>query len=167
MDIRSRIFQVTNSLWIGPFASPERKSALVAAKISHILNVGEAPNALSADDGDFREIAWHPIEDLVRVPESLAITCLETLHRMISSADANVYVHCIAGQNRSPSVVWLYLVACGVPGHTAKSLIERGAPDAIPAHPKLVDTDLIEFVTQFGRQRFLPHARPIVLTAAG
>ena len=45
MDFRTKVFRITNSIWLGPFASPERKSALTAARITHILNVGEAPNA--------------------------------------------------------------------------------------------------------------------------
>jgi protein-tyrosine phosphatase len=166
MDFRSNVFQITDSIWLGPFASPERKSALKAAHFTHILNVGEAPSVLSAADDDFREVVWQPIADLERLSDEMAAACLELLHRMVSEADASVYVHCIAGQNRSPTIVWLYLVACGIPEQRAKLIIEKRAPDAIPAHSKLIDDELVAALKRFGAARFLPHSRPSVLVPA-
>jgi hypothetical protein len=163
MDVRRRVFPVTRSLWLGPFASPVRQPVLVASSVTHILNVGEAPSVLSARDGPFREVAWHPITDLERVPDELALACLTTLHRMVCQPDARVYIHCIAGQNRSPTVLWLYLVACGVPADRAKELIEAAARDAIPGHGRLVDAALVELVRRFGGLSFLPHPRPEAL----
>ena len=58
------------------------------------------------------------------MPDDLALTCLATLHRMVCESEARVYLHCIAGQNRSPTVLWLYLVACGLPPEQAKVIIE-------------------------------------------
>lgn len=86
---------------------------------------------MGPDDGEFQEIAWHPIEDLVRIPEHRAEVCLAALHRMICIPDTKVYVHCIAGWNRSPTVVWLYLVACGVPEREAKQFIEARAHETL------------------------------------
>jgi protein-tyrosine phosphatase len=166
MDFRSIVFQITDSIWLGPFASPERKPSLTAAHITHILNVGEAPNVLSIADGPFRDVIWHPIEDLERIPEHVAVECIESLHRMVLEVDARVYVHCIAGLNRSPTVVWLYLVACGIPPEEAKLLIEKRAPDAIAGHSKLVDAELVRAIQEIGYRRFLPHPRPIALIAA-
>ena len=34
---------------------------------------------------------------------------------MVIEPDSQVYIHCIAGQLRSPTALWLYLMACGVP----------------------------------------------------
>ena len=163
MDPRTQILQITRAIWLGPFASPQRLSALTSAGITHVLNVGEAPSVLAADVELLQEVAWHPIADLERVPDSVAIECLETLHRMVCKSDARLYVHCIAGWNRSPTIVWLYLVACGIPPAEARRIIEIAAPDAIPAHPRLVDNQLTEFVQAFGAQRFLPHPRPQVI----
>ena len=158
-----RIFPVTRSIWIGPFASPQRRARLVANGISHVLNVGEAPNVLSAGDGPFTEIAWHPIVDLERIPNETAVAILTRLHEMVCRPNAKVYVHCIAGWNRSPTIVWLYLVACGMDEDEAKHLITRHAWDAVPGHARLVDTNLIEIVQQFGRTSLVPHPRPEVL----
>jgi len=158
-DVRRIVFPVSRSIWLGPFASPQRLSTLVAAGITHILNVGEAPSVLAANDGPFREIAWHPIVDLERMPDESAINCLLKLHGMLCEREARVYVHCIAGLNRSPTIVWLYMVACGIDPDAAKRMITRQAQDAVPGHARLVDTKLIERIRGFGIGAFLPHPR--------
>ncbi|WZO98478.1 hypothetical protein EP7_000057 [Isosphaeraceae bacterium EP7] len=136
---------------------------LIASHVTHILNVGEAPNVLSTEEGPFREVAWIPINDLERVPDELAVACLGTLHRMACQPESRVYIHCIAGQNRSPTILWLYLIACGLQADRVKAMIEAGACDAIPGHSRLVDNALIEVVRRFGRNSLLPHPRPEVL----
>ena len=166
MDVRRRVFPITRSLWIGPFASPERRPVLVASRVTHILNVGEAPSVLTAADGPFREVAWLPIADLERIPDDLAVACLDTLHRMACLPGSRVYIHCIAGQNRSPTVLWLYLVACGMDADRAKAIIEASARDSIPGHGRLVDAALVEDVRRFGARSLLPHPRPEVFEAA-
>ena len=166
MDVRSVVYRVTDSIWLGPFASPARKPALQAARITHILNVGEAPSVLSAVDGAFRAVEWYPIVDLEPISEQLALVTLEALHRMVCESDARVYVHCIAGQNRSPTVVWLYLVACGLAADTARGIVETRVPDAIAGHSKLVGEDLVRSVRKSGAQSFLPHPRPNALISA-
>ncbi|REK11161.1 MAG: hypothetical protein DWQ37_14600 [Planctomycetota bacterium] len=147
-------------MYLGPFASPARMVQLSEASITHVLNVGEAPSVLATGRDAIREVAWHPIVDLERIPFETAITCLETLHRMVCVPESRVYVHCVAGWNRSPTVVWLYLVACGIEKATARKLIERNAPDAVPCHSKLIDDTLVEAVRRHGKAHFLPHRRP-------
>jgi hypothetical protein len=100
---------------------------------------------------------------LERVPDHLAVNCMTALHRMVCQPEARVYVHCIAGWNRSPTVVWLYLVACGLSEEEARRMIERQSCDSVPAHGRLVDSSLIELVRALGAKSFLPHPRPIVL----
>jgi len=159
LDPRSRVFPITRSIWLSPFASPQRAPTLSGAGVTHLLNVGEAPSVLTMADGPFREVAWHRIADLERIPDAEALACLQTLHRMVCQPEARVYVHCIAGWNRSPTIVWLYLVACGMSPSDARRVIEALAPDAIPAHSRLLDGALIEAVRTFGAETFLPHPR--------
>jgi hypothetical protein len=166
MDVRRRVFPITRALWLGPYASPERRPVLVASRVTHILNVGEAPSVLSPADGPFREIEWIPIADFERVPDDLAVSCLGALHRMACQPEARVYIHCIAGQNRSPTILWLYLVACGLHTDRARAMIEARAPDAVPGHGRLVDDALIEVVRRFGAGSLLPHPHPEVLEPA-
>jgi hypothetical protein len=159
------VFAITKVIWQGPFASPQRALQLSAAGITHILNVGECESVLRAQDGPFVEVAWHPIADFERIPSDVALRCLDALHRMSCSPDSSVYVHCIAGWNRSPTIVWLYLVACGVDCQMAKELIAAQSWDSVPGHPRLVDDDLVHLVAQHGAENYVPHPRPEVLFA--
>jgi hypothetical protein len=160
MEALRRVFLVTRSIWVGPFASPERRAALITNGITHILNVGEAPSVLTTVSGPFQEVAWHPIVDLERVPDEAAVAILAKLHAMVCQPNASVYVHCMAGWNRSPTIVWLYLVACGMDQEEAKRVVTRHAWDAVPGHPRMVDAGLIASVVQFGKAMLLPHRRP-------
>jgi hypothetical protein len=158
-DVRRRVYEITKATVLGPFASPERCPTLVASGITHIFNVGEAPSVLDPADGPFAEVTSHPVVDLARIPDDLAITCVSTLHRMVCAPHSRIYVHCVAGRNRSPTILWLYLVACGVEPNAAKAGIVARSWDSVPGHSQLIDANLVEAVQSFGRQKFLPHPR--------
>ena len=111
-------------------------------------------------------MVWHPIEDLVRIPTPDAIECVNMLHECVCDADSNVYVHCVAGWNRSPTVLWLYLVACGIDPDIAKNVIAYSSYDAVPAHPKLIDDSLVATVLAYGSTNFRPHPRCSALDSA-
>jgi hypothetical protein len=154
------VFRVTRAISLGPFASPQRAEKLLAAGVTHVLNVGEAPSIVAARAGAFRAVAWHEIADLALIPVDAAAASLRTLHEMACEPDSHVYVHCVAGWNRSPTIVWLYLVACGMTGEAARGMIERAAPDAIPGHKQLVNEALVEAMRELGARELLPHPRP-------
>lgn len=151
-NIRTQFFWITPRIAQGPFASEPRGIRLLREGVTHILNVGEEPSVLSAGPGGFREMAWYPVEDLARIPEEAAIACIGAIHRMLGESGSKVYVHCIAGQNRSPTVLWLYLVACGLDPAAAKRLIEERNLDAVAGHSRLVDEELIRRVVVHGRE---------------
>ena len=156
------MFSLTKVISLGPFASPTRLPKLREAGITHLLNVGEAPSALTVKEGPFVEVAWYPIVDLNRIPNDTATACLDALHRMVTTPSSRVYVHCIAGWNRSPTIVWLYLIACGCDPELTKNHIARRSIDAVPGHSRLVDCELIAAMQRHG-VHFLPHSRPEVL----
>jgi Swiss Army Knife protein, DSP-PTPase phosphatase domain len=159
------MFAITRVIWQGRFASPVRLPELRAAGITHILNVCEAPHVLRAAEGPFVELASIAIDDLEPIPEPTALACLDTLHRMATTADSRVYLHCIAGCNRSPTILWLYLVACGLDPQFAKEQISARNIDAVPGHSRLVTPQLVARAIDHA-QRFLPHPRPAALEFA-
>ena len=156
------IYQITPVIFQGPFATPERSKVLCEIGVTHVLNVGEAPSVISEADG-FLQVAWRPIEDLQRIPDELALAAVDELHQMASAAGSRVYVHCVAGWNRSPTIVWLYLIACGMPPETAREVISRRSLDAVPGHARLADGALVRLLQQHGAKRYLPLARPEII----
>jgi hypothetical protein len=157
------MYRITRALSVGRFPTPERAADLLAAGVTHVLNVSGGPSVLAAAEGSFREVAWVPLTDFGRVPEPLAVRALDTLHRMAGEPGSHVYVHCVFGQNRSPTVLWLYLVACGLPPEEARELIQSRSPDAIAGHPRLVTPELVRHVMTHGLVRYQPTLRPEVV----
>ena len=92
--------------------------------------------------------------------------CLNTLNDMLNLDGSKVYLHCIACQNRSPTILWLYFVACGMDDDSARELISRRCPDAVPGHKSLVDDRLVKRVRDHGRLSFLPLHDPAILEPA-
>jgi hypothetical protein len=100
-----------------------------------------------------RAISQGPFASLKRAPDLLADGVTHVLN-------------CVAGQNRSPTIIWLYLVACGPEPAVAKELIERRTLDACPGHSLLVDDALVRVVREHGRLAYQPHPRPEAIEAA-
>jgi hypothetical protein len=153
------VFPVTRVLSVGPFLSRGRAGELLAAGVTHVLNVCDAAPVVTAGPGSFREVVWEPISDFRRIPTPQALRTLDALHRMAAEPEAGVYVHCVAGQNRAPTVLWLYLVACGFDPPAARTLIETRFPDAVAGHWRLIDPDLVLAAQKHGLANFLPLPR--------
>jgi hypothetical protein len=153
------MFRITRVLSVGRFATPERADELRAAGVTHILNVAEAPVAICANSSGFHALEWVPLEDRSPIPQHTLVRLLDTLHDMTVVPDSHVYVHCIAGQLRSPTVLWLYLIACGVSPIEARGWIENRSPVASPGSTRMVDDSLIRFAQKHGLERFRPHPR--------
>ncbi len=153
------MFRITEVLSVGPFATPERAVRLRECGVTHILNVSQAPSSLVTDVHGFREIAWVPLDDSGRLPTPLAITALDTLHRLVAVPGSHVYVHCIAGQQRAPTILWLYLIACGIPPNEARDWIEERSPDANPGHHRMVTHEHVLLAQLHGLNQYFPHPR--------
>ena len=80
--------------------------------------------------------------------------------------DTKLYIHCSAGQNRSPTGLWLYLIALGMEREAAARLIVERCPDAVPGHSALVDDDLIAEIRSYGKAELRPLDDPAILEPA-
>ena len=154
---------MTHDIYVGRFASRERLDELRDLNVTDILNVSDTPSQLTTDDGPFRTISWIDIEDRTLVPADIAIIAIDTIHQSLTVDAGRVYVHCMAGWNRSPTIIWLYLLACGLDSDDAKRMIWANAFDAVPGHSLLVHSNLIATVRTHGRDNYLPHSRPTAI----
>lgn len=164
--MRHQVFWITRRIAQGLFATHERAHYLRSQGITHVLNVGESASIITADEYGFRSVRDSPVRDFQRIPEGIAFACLDALHAMLCEAGSKVYVHCVAGQNRSPTVLWLYFIACGMTPQAAGVLIASHTLDAVPGHPQLVDERLIASVVAHGCKRYLPLLDPDILIPA-
>jgi protein-tyrosine phosphatase len=121
-----------------------------------VLNVSEAPSVIRVEDYDFAAIADYPLMDFTLIPVDAAIACVDALHRMLTPPASKAYVHCIAGQNRSATVIWLYLIARGLTRAAATELVEQAARDAVPGHRSLVNERLASHIEDYGRRSLAP-----------
>lgn len=156
---------MTKDLYVGRFASRERLGELRDLNITDILNVSDTPSQLTIKDGPFRSVTWIPTEDRMLLPTATAINAVDKIHRALIASGSRVYVHCMAGWNRSPTILWLYLIGCGLSSDEAARRICEQAYDAVPGHSLLVDADLIAAVTSHGLANYQPHPRPSAITA--
>ena len=156
---------MTTDIYVGRFASRERLDELRDLNITDVLNVSDTPSQITTDDGPFRSVNWFDIEDRALIPTEIAINAIDTVHRSLLADNGRVYVHCMAGWNRSPTILWLYLLACGHAGNDAARLICAEAFDAVPGHSLLVDSNLIATVVSHGRENYLPHRRPTAIAS--
>jgi len=157
------MYRITQVLSIGPFATVERAEMLRAAGVTHILNVSGGMSHLTADAHGFQQVSWIPLEDFSRMPPHIATEILDTLHRMASEPGSHVYVHCVAGHLRSPTVLWLYLIALGIPPDVAQKWIEERSRDAVPGHNRMVDHQHVLLAQMHGLANYFPHPRPEII----
>ena len=144
------MYRITPCLSVGPYLSADRIPALLAANVTHVLNVSNSHSATETLNAGFREV--HDVPMLVdgRLPEVDVLHALDQLFRMTGEPLAHVYVHCVYGQQRSPTVLWLFLIACGVDAEAARLMIETRAMTATAGHPRLVGPEMVTVVRRHG-----------------
>jgi hypothetical protein len=156
------MFRITECLWVGPFASPERAEKLLAAGVTHVFNVSDVPSMVSTENG-FAGVSWVPMSDSRRLQYATQLQALDTLHRLVSVPNAQVYVHCVAGMVRSPTILWLYLLALGVPLQDARDWIEERSRGSVAGHSRMVDREHVLLAQKHGLAHFFPHPRPNII----
>jgi hypothetical protein len=147
---RAQIFWVTERLAVGPHPGGDA-DGLLREGITHVLNVGESPSTRYADAaGDRLIIEWISFPDGPRIADGGLRQSLQTLRSMATTRASRVLVHCVAGHNRSPTIIWLYLIATGMPSSAAEALIAVASFDSVPGHPRLVDASSVALAEVIG-----------------
>lgn len=144
------IFWITKRIALGQFVSAKRCKRLIEYGVTHVLNVAEA-ESLPSTTAAFQRVVHITMADLTPIPAEAALLSVRTIHEVMAQPGTKLYIHCSAGQNRSPTVLWLYLLACGMDADSAKRLIIERSPDAVPGHAALVDEELIDTIKALGK----------------
>jgi len=142
---------VTDRLGLGPHPDgADHARSLIDAGYRCVANVGNGPSATYSGYPGFRAIVQVPIEDLAPIPVPIATCLLGQIHGLLMSfPDERLYIHCIAGQNRSPTILWLYLLSLGVSPAEATARISDARMDAVPGHEALIHPALIDAATNY------------------
>lgn len=140
----NKINWVTDNIAVGPYPDREKMEELNTNGITQILNVCEIKN-IQPDSKLDLEIDQLPLRDGFLIPMKDALKLMELMHQYIAEGK-KVYVHCVAGQHRSPTVIWLYLISLGYSLEKAGELISDASIDAVPGHPHMFNMELIKTI---------------------
>lgn len=162
--LKTGVFPVTKRLTLGQFVTEARSQVLQSHRVTHVLNVSDA-TSLASTVTTF-EVVDVPITDLHPIAVDDAATCIHAIHAVMQVPEAKLYVHCIAGQNRSPTILWLYLIACGIEPGQAKEMIVQRSPDAVPGHRALASGAIVSAAQQLGAAQAMHQVDPEVLAVA-
>jgi len=100
----AEIDKITSKIFLGNEEAQKRKRVLKALGVTNILVMGSGLDILHKDDFIYKRIE---IDDFYS--ENIGQYFEET-YNFIEKAIGNVYVHCVAGISRSPSVVIAYIM---------------------------------------------------------
>lgn len=158
--LAARIYPLTHGIAQGPYPEAGHEPVMQSFGITHVLNVSDQPGDIQPGACGIADVRWVSIQDRTPIPQESVERCLQFMHAALSNPEQRVYVHCLAGWNRSATVAWLYLIACGIDGEEAKEAISGRSLDAVAGHPKLVTSSLVSWAVAFGREHLLPHPVP-------
>ncbi len=99
------------------------------------------------------------MSDSRRLMPSTAVWAIDTLHQLVAVPDAHVYVHCVAGMVRSPTILWLYLIALGISPKDARTWIEARSLRANAGSSRMVDREHVVLAQMHGLMHYFPHPR--------
>lgn len=158
---QGQVYAITQVLFLGRFPTLNRVHALRHHGITHVFNVSHSRGALTAEHGF--ELDFVPLYDYTKLKADKALKILRRLHAMASVPGSRVYVHCTAGVNRSATILWLYLMACGLGEAEARQRIVSVSRAAL-ANYRALPEFLRSAVADYGAE-IQPLERPELIAA--
>jgi protein-tyrosine phosphatase len=128
--------QITTRIYQGGWLRPHHIPELVRLGITHVLNL-DLP---STDPLPLAEanITLHtiPVRDYCLMTPQLVREIMEAIDRVLSSPAHKIYIHCVVGVSRSPTIAWLYLIH---KGHSPEDATAKVKPN-----PALYDAGIVQ-----------------------
>ena len=131
--------QVTAQIYQGGWLRAQHIPELVRLGITHVLNL-DLP---STDPLPLAEanITLHniPVRDYCLMTPQLVREIMDVIDRSLSSPAHKIYIHCVVGVSRSPTIAWLYLIH---KGHSPEDATAKVKPN-----PALYDAGIVQQLT--------------------
>ena len=101
---KANVYKITDEIYQGAFPTDSTREYLASIGVTSFLNVsGE-----EIDSSKGQECLSIPFRDGQTIPKKCIKQCLEYIDRCIKNAK-KVFVHCTAGQNRSPTLITFFI----------------------------------------------------------
>jgi protein-tyrosine phosphatase len=142
------IFKISDGIYQGAYPNVDACKHLKKLEIGAILNVSGG-SVRSCDDSEINCLSI-PFPDGELIPIECIKTALDYIHDNVDNG-VNIFVHCLAGQNRSATILWLYYVSVYKDLEKSYQQFLDKTLDAVPGHPKLVGKIEIAFAMNYKR----------------
>ena len=128
--------QITPRIYQGGWILTQDIPELVRLGITHTLNLDHPyPESLPFIEVNITVHNVMILDACLMTPQ-LVREAIEVIDESLSSPDHKIYIHCIEGVSRSPTITWLYLI------HTGFSPDE--ATEKIQPNPLLYNNTIVQ-----------------------
>jgi protein-tyrosine phosphatase len=128
--------QITSQIYQGGWLRPQHIPELVQLGITHVLNLDlPSTDPLPLDEVN---ITLHnvPVRDYCLMTPQLVREIIDVIDTSLSSPGHKIYIHCVVGVSRSPTIAWLYLIH--------KGFTPEDASAKIKPNPVLYDAGIVQ-----------------------
>lgn len=141
--VKIGLFQINPSIYQGRFPKPETFEYLKKNLIKNIINV----SGKIYENTEFN-ILHEPFPDHQFIPLDSCRKCIDFFNISVQKKE-KVFIHCMAGQNRSGAISYLSLISQGITKESAKVLVESATLDAVADSPSLLNDKHYDIANSF------------------
>ena len=139
MTDRFKPARITDSIFQNGYITEKEGTVLQDLGVTHLLNLDLPYGSTKIVMPSGLKVVEILLHDMGPMSNADARCVVAVIQRALDLEGGKIYVHCNAGLSRSPTAVWLYLVATGWDEDKASDTISAaathlGAPDAILVH---------------------------------
>jgi len=84
--------------------------------------------------------------DPAPITDDVALEIVDFIYDSLKESDHKIYVHCVAGLNRSPTAVWLYYLSVGYSEKEATKRIISGHQNLVVPDPFIVSNLKLDLI---------------------
>jgi protein-tyrosine phosphatase len=128
--------QITPRIYQGGWLRAQHIPELIELGITHVLNL-DLPSTDPLPLAEANIILHNiPVRDYCLMTPQLVREIMEAIDRSLSSPAHKIYIHCVVGVSRSPTIAWLYLIH---KGHSPEDATAKVKPN-----PALYDAGIVQ-----------------------